>query len=90
MTSPKPPKAVALRYECSKNAAPQVVAGPGHVAESIMAIAREHHVPLVEDRNLVEVLEALDINLEIPPELYRAVAEVLVFIYRINGKIKSP
>jgi flagellar biosynthesis protein len=91
MTSPKPPKAVALRYECSKNAAPRVVAkGRGHVAESIMAIAREHHVPLVEDRNLVEVLEALDIHLEIPPELYRAVAEVLVFVYRINGKMKTP
>ena len=91
MTSPKPPKAVALRYERSKDAAPQVVAkGRGHVAESIMAIAREHHVPLVADRNLVEVLEALDINLEIPPELYRAVAEVLAFVYRINGKMKTP
>jgi flagellar biosynthesis protein len=91
MTSPKPPKAVALRYERSKDGAPRVAAkGRGHVAESIVAIAREHHVPLVEDRNLVEVLEALDINLEIPPELYRAVAEVLVFVYRINGKMKTP
>jgi flagellar biosynthesis protein len=91
MTSPKPPKAVALRYERSKDVAPRVVAkGRGHVAESIMTIAREHHVPLVEDRNLVEVLEALDINLEIPPELYRAVAEVLAFVYRINGKMKTP
>jgi flagellar biosynthesis protein len=91
MTSPKPPKAVALKYEHSKDAAPRVVAkGRGHVAESIMAIAREHHVPLVADRNLVEVLEALDINLEIPPELYQAVAEVLVFVYRINGKMKPP
>jgi flagellar biosynthesis protein len=91
MTSPKPPKAVALKYERSKDAAPRVVAkGQGHVAESIKALAREHHVPLVADRNLVEVLEALDINLEIPPELYRAVAEVLAFVYRINGKMKTP
>jgi flagellar biosynthesis protein len=91
MTSPKPPKAVALRYERSKDGAPRVVAkGRGHVADSIVAIAREHNVPLVADRNLVEVLEALDINLEIPPELYRAVAEVLVFVYRINGKMKTP
>ena len=91
MTAPKPPKAVALRYERSKEDAPRVVAkGRGHVAESILAIAREHHVPLVADRNLVEVLEALDINLEIPPELYRAVAEVLAFVYRLNGKIKTP
>ena len=91
MTSPKPPKAVALRYERSKDGAPRVVAkGRGHVADSIVAIAREHNVPLVADRNLVEVLEALDINLEIQPELYRAVAEVLVFVYRINGKMKTP
>ena len=91
MTSPKPPKAVALRYERSKDGAPRVVAkGRGHVADSIVAIAREHNVPLVADRNLVEVLEALDINLEIPPELYRAVAEVLAFVYRINGKMKTP
>ena len=91
MTSPKPPKAVALKYERSKDAAPRVVAkGRGHVAESITALAREHHVPIVADRNLVEVLEALDINLEIPPELYRAVAEVLAFVYRINGKMKTP
>jgi flagellar biosynthesis protein len=91
MTSPKPPKAVALRYERSKDGAPRVVAkGRGHLADSIVEIAREHNLPLVADRNLVEVLEALDINLEIPPELYRAVAEVLVFVYRINGKMKTP
>ena len=91
MTVPKPPKAVALKYERSKDAAPRVVAkGRGHVAESIAALAREHHVPIVADRNLVEVLDALDIHLEIPPELYRAVAEVLAFVYRINGKLKTP
>jgi len=91
MTAPKPPKAVALKYERSKDAAPRVVAkGRGHVAESIAALAREHHVPIVADRNLVEVLDALDIHLEIPPELYRAVAEVLAFVYRINGKLKTP
>ena len=91
MTAPKPPKAVALKYERSKDAAPRVVAkGRGHVAEAITALAREHHVPVVADRNLVQVLEAPDINLEIPPELYRAVAEVLAFVYRINGKMKTP
>ena len=91
MTAPKPPKAVALKYERSKDAAPRVVAkGRGHVAEAITALAREHHVPIVADRNLVEVLEALDIHLEIPPELYRAVAEVLAFVYRIDGKLKTP
>jgi flagellar biosynthesis protein len=84
------PKAVALRYERTKDAAPRVVAkGRGYVAETIMAIARQHHVPIHEDPNLMEVLGALDVNLEVPPELYRAVAEVLAFVYRLNGKMKS-
>jgi flagellar biosynthesis protein len=59
------------------------------VAEAITAVAREHHIPLHEDPNLVEVLEAMDIDLEVPPALYRAVAEVLAFVYRVNGKLKT-
>jgi flagellar biosynthesis protein len=87
----KPAKAVALRYERDKDAAPRVVAkGRGYLAEAIQTIARENHVPLLEDPNLVEVLEALDLHLEVPPELYRAVAEVLVFVYRLNGKLRQP
>jgi flagellar biosynthesis protein len=89
---PRPrPKAVALRYERDKDAAPRVVAkGRGYLAEAIQTIAREHQIPLRQDSNLVEVLEALDLDLEVPPELYRAVAEVLVFAYRLNGKLRQP
>lgn len=84
----KKPKAVALKYEKEKDAAPRVVAkGRGSVAEKIIETARVHNVPLHEDKNLVEVLETLDLETEIPPELYRAVAEVLAFIYRLNGKM---
>lgn len=84
----KKPKAVALKYEKEKDAAPRVVAkGRGSVAEKIVETARVHNVPLHEDKNLVEVLETLDLETEIPPELYRAVAEVLAFIYRLNGKM---
>ena len=84
----KKPKAVALKYEKEKDAAPRVVAkGGGSVAEKIIETARVHNVPLHEDKNLVEVLETLDLETEIPPELYRAVAEVLAFIYRLNGKM---
>ncbi len=84
----KTPKAVALTYHQEKDRAPRVVArGRGEVAEKIMDIARAHNVPLYEDQNLVQVLEALDIETEIPPELYRAVAEVLAFIYRLNCKL---
>jgi flagellar biosynthesis protein len=83
----KSPKAVALQYDEKKHRAPRVVAkGRGHIAEKIMDIAHKNNVPLYEDENLVQILDALDLETEIPPELYRAVAEVLAFIYRLNGK----
>ena len=79
----KKAKAVALKYETEKDSAPRVVAkGRDVIAEKIIETARAHNVPLYEDKNLVQVLEALDLDTEIPPELYRAVAEVLAFIYR--------
>ena len=61
--------------------------GKGYLADKIVDVAREHDVPLYKDKNLVQVLEALDLETEIPPELYRAVAEVLAFIYRLNKKM---
>jgi len=83
----KSPKAVALKYDGKKDKAPRVVAkGRGAIAEKIIDIAKEHHVPLYEDKNLIQILEALDLETEVPPELYRAVAEVLAFIYRLNGR----
>ena len=78
-------KAAALRYDVSRNAAPTITAkGSGKIAERIVALARDHHIPMVEDGNLVQILEKLDLNTEIPTELYQAVAEVLVFVYRMN------
>jgi flagellar biosynthesis protein len=80
-----PHKAAALRYQHDQQGAPRVVAkGRGKIAEKIVALAGEHQVPLVEDRNLVELLEALDVDTRIPAELYQAVAEVLVFVYQLN------
>ncbi|MGD2036572.1 MAG: EscU/YscU/HrcU family type III secretion system export apparatus switch protein [Desulfobacterales bacterium] len=84
----KKTKAVALQYEMDKDAAPRVVAkGNDFIAEKIVETARAHNIPLYEDKNLVQVLEALDLDTQIPPELYRAVAEVLAFIYRLNAKV---
>jgi len=81
----KQKKAVALKYNKGKDSAPKVVAkGKGYIAEKIIEAARENNVPLYEDKNLSQVLEALDLDTEIPPELYRAVAEVLAFIYKLN------
>jgi flagellar biosynthesis protein len=81
----KTPKAVALRYDKDKDHAPKVIAkGRGEIAEKILEIAKAHNLPLYEDKNLVQILEALELETAIPPELYRAVAEVLAFIYRLN------
>lgn len=83
-------KAVALKYEPTKDSAPKVVAkGRGYVAERIIEVAKEHGVPLKEDTTLVEVLSKLDLYEEIPIELYKAVAEILVFVYKIRGKVKG-
>ena len=91
MKPDKPSRAVALRYERVKDGAPRVVAkGRGPVAETIIARAREHGVPLHEDASLAAALSALDLEAEIPLELYRAVAEVLAFIYRLNAKRDGP
>ena len=88
MTSDKQQKkAAALRYDQAREKAPRVVAkGRGKMADRIVAAAREHGVPMVEDRNLVQMLDVLDMEAEIPAELYQAVAEVLAFVYRMNRR----
>lgn len=84
----EPKKAVAVKYDRDKDRAPKVVAkGKNAIARRIIEAAKENNVPVYPDKDLVQVLETLDIDYEIPPELYRAVAEVLVFIYSINGKL---
>ena len=84
----KIPKAVALRYDKDKDAAPRVIAkGRGDIAKKIIEIADANNLPLYDDKNLIQILEALELETEIPPELYRAVAEVLAFVYRLNGRI---
>jgi flagellar biosynthesis protein len=85
---PKPPlQAVALRYKPGEDDAPRVAAkGRGHVAEKIVEMARAHGVPIRQDRNLVQVLSRLDLEQEIPPNVYRAVAEILAFVYRMSQR----
>lgn len=81
-------KAAALSYNIRKDSAPRLVAkGKGWMAEKIIEIAREHHIPLKEDPHLIEILSTLDLYEEIPPDLYKAVAEILIFIYKITNKI---
>ena len=83
----KPKKAVALKFEMGKDEAPRVLAkGQGLMADKILALAKEKNIPLHEDPELVEVLSKLELGGSIAPELYQAVAEVLIFIYRMNQK----
>ncbi|MBP2673924.1 MAG: flagellar biosynthetic protein FlhB [Deltaproteobacteria bacterium] len=78
-------QAAALSYEQGKDSAPKLVAkGKGAVADKILEIARHHGIPIREDRELVQMLSSLDLYQEIPPDLYRAVAEILAFLYSLN------
>ncbi len=80
-------QAVALRYDPAENAAPKVVAkGRGRLAEQILEQARQHAVPIRQDPNLVRVLSRLNLDQEIPPELYQAVAVILAFLHRVNTR----
>ena len=82
--------AVALRYDGDKDAAPQVVAsGKGLVAEKLVELARAHEVPVHEDKALSAALGVIEVGQHIPPEMYRAVAEVLAFVYRLHGKSRN-
>ncbi|HSW63003.1 MAG TPA: EscU/YscU/HrcU family type III secretion system export apparatus switch protein [Dissulfurispiraceae bacterium] len=83
-------KAAALRYNPRQEQSPRVVAkGSGLIAEKILGIAKENNIPLREDKQLVEILSTLDLGQEIPPELYKAVAEILAFVYRMTNKVPS-
>jgi flagellar biosynthesis protein len=90
--SPKPPlQAVALRYTPGEDEAPRVTAkGRGPIAEKILELARAHNVPVRQDRNLVQVLSRLELEQEIPPSVYRAVAEILAFVYRLSQQPVTP
>ncbi|MCS7229930.1 MAG: flagellar biosynthesis protein FlhB [Candidatus Kryptonium sp.] len=83
--------AVALKYESKKMNAPKVVAkGMNLIAEKIKEIARAHGVPIVEDKPLAQALyKMVDIDEEIPPQLYKAVAKVLAYVYQLKKKSSS-
>ncbi len=80
-------KAAALRYDTEKENAPRVVAkGDGKTAENIIKIAELHNLPIKKDEDLIELLSKVELDKEVPEELYKAVAEVFSFIYNITNK----
>ena len=80
-----PKIAAAIRYDSAKDDAPRLTAkGKGHVAERIIELARQNNIPVRSDKALVQILSKLDLDQQIPPDLYRAVAEILAFVYSAN------
>jgi flagellar biosynthesis protein len=85
-----PKIAAAIRYDSAKDDAPRLTAkGKGHMAEKIIELARKHNIPIRTDQALVHILSKLDLDQHIPPELYRAVAEILAFVYSTNEQYRD-
>lgn len=79
--------AVALHYD--KQGAPRVVAkGKGTIAAKIIEVAKEHDVPIQENEVLAGALSNVELGDEIPAELYKAVAEVLIFVMKLTGRLR--
>ena len=77
--------AVSLQYNQGGDRAPKVTAkGQGWVAEKIIAMAQEQNIPIKKDKDLMELLEKIDVGQEIPEELYKIVAELLAWVYDLN------
>lgn len=83
-------EAAALKYDAQDDNAPYIVAlGKGYVARRMVEEAREHHVQVVQDQKLSSVLQKLSVGDEIPEELYKVVAEILVFVNTMDIKYGS-
>jgi flagellar biosynthesis protein len=79
--------AVALHYD--RTGAPRVVAkGKGTLGEKIIEVAKANNIPIEENEVLAGALSNVELGEEIPAELYKAVAEVLVFVLRLSGRAR--
>lgn len=83
-------QAVVIRYDKDQDSAPRVTAkGRGYVAEHIINLGKQHAVPLYQNKTLASMLMAIELDKEIPPELYSAIAEVLAYIYRLDQRMSK-
>ena len=79
--------AISLKYNGDSNRAPRVTAkGQGWIAEKIIAMAQKKNIPIKKDKDLVELLEKIDVGREIPESLYKLVAELLAWVYQLNNE----
>ena len=94
MARPVRTSAIALRYAPEapfKDMAPRLIAkGEGFLADRIVALARQHGIPVQRDPDLLAALAPLDVDTIIPPDLFKAVAIMLAAIYRANAQGSAP
>ncbi|MFW5427016.1 MAG: EscU/YscU/HrcU family type III secretion system export apparatus switch protein [Methylophagaceae bacterium] len=88
MSQNEPLRAIALQYD-GDNAPVVTATGEGDIAQEIIRIAKEHGVPLREDVMLAALLSDLELGEEIPPLLYRVIAEIIAYTYFIAGKVPN-
>lgn len=90
MSAPQPPRiAVALEYD--GHGAPRVTAkGRGELAERIVETGREHNVAVEQNAILAQALSAVELDDQIPEELYRATAQVIAFVLSLRGEFRRP
>ena len=80
-------KAVALKYDATTSSAPKVTAkGEGLSAQNIIKIAKLHDIPIKKDEDLIEILSKVKLDHEVPSEMYKAVAEIFSFVYKMTKK----
>jgi flagellar biosynthesis protein len=83
-------KAVALKYDQKLKEAPVVKAkGSGVIAEQMIDLAHSHQIPIQEDSALVEILGKLQLDQQIPSELYEVVAEILALVYKLERRAQN-
>lgn len=83
-------RAVALKYNSSKNAAPVVVAsGSGYVASKVVEIAEKSGVPVYKDDSLATMLSQLELGSEIPEELFKTIVDIYVYFLNYNPKVEE-
>jgi flagellar biosynthesis protein len=81
----KKTSAISIKYDQGGDRAPKVTAkGQGWVAEKIIAMAEEQNIPIKRDKDLIALLEKIDVGQEIPESLYKIVAELLAWVYHLN------
>ena len=83
-------QAIAIKYDKDSKKAPMIIAsGKGKVAEKILNLAEENEIPMVQDKKLSKLLSSIKIKTEIPPKLFKLVAEILAFIFYLEKMSKK-